>query len=161
MVYHHFPHSICHEFRYPPCIPYFCAQIHIYIYKYICIYLYHISISIYIYIYIIYIHNIYNYNIYIYMYNIIYIYISKTCQNMPNPKHHPALPKSKGRHRPRVIDGWMVLQQTRVRRRCLLNQRSITRNRPITRSPDHPVTFDPSLGPKNTKKWDWTITTLS
>ena len=147
MFYHHFPHSICHEFRYPPCIPYFCAQIHmyIYIYKYIIYICVYICIYIYIYLYL---------YLYIYINNVYIICISKTFQNMPNPKHHPALPKSKGRHRPRVIDGWMVLQQTRVRRRCLLNQRSITRNRPITRSPDHPVTFDPSLGPKNTKKWD-------
>jgi hypothetical protein len=104
-----------------------CTNPYIYIstsYTYMCVHMYiYISISI----------SIYIYNVYIYI---------QTFQNMPNPKHHPALPKSKGRHRPRVIDGWMVLQQTRVRRRCLLDQRSMTET---ARSPGHPITRSPSI----------------
>ena len=120
-----------------------------YIYKYI-IYIY---VCTYVYIYI-------SISIYIYIYNV-YIYIYPNIPKHAKPQTSPRIAKEQ-RTASAPSYRWLDGSSTDTCTPPLPPGPALhDRNRPITRSPDHPVTFDPSLGPKNTKKWDSTITTLS
>ena len=125
MVYHHFPHSICHEFRYPPCIPYFCAQIHIYIYistsyTYMCVHMYiYISIS-----------------ISIYIYNV-YIYISKHSKTCQTPNITPHCQRANDGIGPELsMAGWFF-------NRHVYAAAASWTSAPWPKPPDHPVTRSP------------------